>query len=149
MSGWNCTIYGSDTMTTSKTPALTTVQALPDVVSTTFKVIGLEPSISHSDETNTDIAGNKTSRHKIRAKWIAKLYPKNFPSSTSDIQSYFNVSTYKKRYHYIWFNDYPIPDKNTDATKCLAIAITNVDIEHNYETATKNIIIEFEKMEIE
>jgi hypothetical protein len=147
MSVWTITIYGSDTLLGTLDVLKSDVVALSDVVVMATGILGADPSIEQETEPYTSLSGTMYSSRHARVHFKLKLDPIAFPATATTIQTLYHSDLYSKKYHYIWWNDYPLVDSSlTVATECLAVAISKPEIDPDYNSGTKNISIPCSKM---
>jgi len=140
-------LYGTNTQPTSLEILKTTL----DADSTTypyweFSAYTINSSFVYENENRTDLGNRVSSKNIVRPTFEVKVAPARIPKTASDLQTFYKTNVFSKRYHYFWFNSYTLPNSGTASTECLAVAITDVQIEPNYELGSKDLVITMQKM---
>ena len=124
-------IYGSNykPATGDMAPLVADVEALSDVVTTTWTLLNVNPTpelIGDDEERGGGILPNKLG---VRMSYELKSFPINFPTVATTQESLFNLDLLTMKYRYIWFNDYPLVPKYSSSTlpttRCWMITITD------------------------
>ena len=143
---WTIRIYGTDTnggTTVSKAFA----DANFDFVE--MDVLAVQSAPSVEAEPIVDISGNVVSNHFIRAGFEIISEPLSLPSTAQNLQSFYSTEVFNKAFHYLWFGGYPLPDEDVTSPECLAVAIKEISVEHDFEIGAKQFKISLEKREVE
>jgi hypothetical protein len=141
-------LYGTDVEPISQTPDKSTI----DGYGTTthpykeYSVSAIDASLNLEGENRTDLNNYRGSKNQLRATFKLKIDNLQYPATTTNLQTFYGSSLFAKRYHYFWANDYFLQDSGVSSTKCLAVAITDLSIESDYENGAKNIVISLDKM---
>ena len=140
------TIYGTNIQPTSSTATKSTLDAdTTNYKSWNFNAYTINAKIEHEDENRRYWNNRSVSKNIIRPKYEVKMQPLSYPSATN-LQTFYHSEIFSKKYHYIYFNNYTLPDNDISSGKVLAVAITELSIEPNYEEGAKDIVITLENM---
>ena len=133
---WSIYIYGSDT-DAGEFPLKS------GLTGAEFKVLNPEPYENFDDENKQAVDGDRLSKHKPRISWKFKILPaRHLLSSSQTYESLFSTSIFKKKFHYIWLNDYPYYPSGHDSTHAVAVSIENKGIEWNYRLGLYQMTID-------
>ncbi|MBU1043367.1 MAG: hypothetical protein KJ915_03090 [Candidatus Omnitrophica bacterium] len=143
-----CILYGSNTDTAAGAmPLKATVAALSGVVIETLNILGTYSGLAYMDELLEYSGDYSLSAHKPYQTFNMKLKPKDFPSSDMTIETMYLQDVLSKRFHWLYFDDFPLRPNDPDTalpianTKVLAISI--YPTENAPETSRKAITIKF------
>lgn len=134
MAGWTIRIYGCDNqvgIADNEQPLKTAVEGLTGETYVEYTgIYGMYPEIETEGDTVEYANGFTTTIHQFRNVYNIEVALKQFPSSATTFETFYDTAVFNKRYHWLWFNDFPIVPSGIDNTKVQAIAITGIATEH-------------------
>lgn len=116
---WKTILYGSDTdiydnQGQSKEFVKYDELIQSDLETATIKVLGNYPRPVLESETSTYLNDYQEVTNVWRTKYTVKYYPKQFPSTLTGIQEFYDTDVLTKKHHWIYFqggNDqFPLVD---------------------------------------
>jgi len=143
-------IYGTNTQPTASVATKSDLDTAstggsPTVWYKEFSVGAINASFVLEGENKVDISRRMRSKNQLRPAFEVKVDPISLPATATNLQTFYGSTVFSKKYHYLWFNSYTLPDSGCANTQCLNVAVENVDIQTNYEQGAKEIVITLKK----
>lgn len=121
---------------------LGTTDPLADPAWLQLDVLGLEPQQQIDAEPVRRVGDIRVNELRRRWQYRIKMAPLAFPDEFAKYEAVF--SHIGKSYLYLYQGTYPV--EIHAAGKALAVACTQVDIEHDYDSGVKNVAVVVERM---
>jgi|GEM_PF-1875405 len=121
---YTITIYGTNIVLNNKTPAISTLQGLSDLVYANFEVLGIYGTSKIEGEEQTYFNNSIIKRPIVRNTYTIKVAPKPFDSTHLD--QLLSENLWSKKYHYLDFGNFPYRVSYCSQTQALWITVDEI-----------------------
>lgn len=138
------TLHGASVNITGEYPNITDVALLTDYANQSFnlEVVHGKPVFEFNETIYLNNYKEVKKKARLQFNPVVEFY--EYPTASTNIESFYDISLLNLPFHWISFSDYKMAPVSMSTGKCMAVNMLSYDIEENDQLGIKKVSFQFE-----